>query len=236
MTQEKADMTTVTTFFGGAALAAFMTTGFADPEAEGTSDRYELKQKLESPLPAGFPQPGPPGVAIVKEYPASRAVRTDRMGTAGSNASFWSLFMHIKRNKISMTSPVEFTLDERRLGEIDRGTHMAFFYGDPSTGATGIDSAQGAARVEVVDVPTTAVVSVGIEGPLTSEKVIAAAAALEWALHSLGGLVVRSGSFRLLNYHSPFVPAAKRYYELQLPVRALTAEGSSAGPNERVTL
>ena len=62
----------------------------------------------EAKLPEGFPQPGPVGSVIVKEYPAYRLARTRAGG--GDGGMFMRLFRHIERNDVKMTAPVEMTL------------------------------------------------------------------------------------------------------------------------------
>ena len=66
----------------------------------------------EAELPDGFPDPGPAGKVIVKEYPAYRLARFAALQgqPASQNGMFWPLFQHIKRNDIAMTAPVEMGL------------------------------------------------------------------------------------------------------------------------------
>ncbi|MEY2716113.1 MAG: hypothetical protein RIT24_2456, partial [Planctomycetota bacterium] len=65
--------------------------------------------RIESPLPAGYPEPTPPGAIDLKRYPTVR--RAEYVSSAspgmGMNMGFFPLFNHIKRNDIAMTSPVE---------------------------------------------------------------------------------------------------------------------------------
>ena len=160
----------------------------------------EFEPLVEASLPAGFPLPGPVGKVMLKEYPAYRAARSD-----GRN-SFWTLFSHIKRNDVQMTAPVEMTMDDRMQEKT-----MAFLYERPGQGAAGRDGA-----VDVVDVPPVTVLSIGIRGSRTAEVAAVAKSLLLERLEA-GGFTV-AGEFRTMGYNSPMVPAARQYWELQVPV------------------
>jgi hypothetical protein len=168
-----------------------------------------FKPFIEAALPAGFPDPGPVGEVIIKEYPKYRAARAE-----GGN-SFWTLFNHIKKNKIAMTAPVETTVTEQdgRLKTSD----MAFLYATPALGRAGRDG-----NVEVLDLEPIRVLSYGIRGPMTSAKTRQAKQAIEAQLSRQG--LKRNGEWRLLGYNSPMVPAERRFWELQLPVTPATDE------------
>lgn len=162
-----------------------------------------FQARLEAPLPAGFPGPGPVGRVVRKTYPAYRAARA-----AGGERSFWTLFQHIQTNDVKMTAPVEMTLDEQL-----RSTDMAFLYEHPDQGASG---AQG--RVAVLDLPALEVLSIGLRGDRVEASMKLARRALEERLAKDG--LVPAGAYRTLGYNSPMVPAAERFWELQVPVRA----------------
>jgi uncharacterized surface protein with fasciclin (FAS1) repeats len=164
--------------------------------------RPNFKPIVESSMPEGFPQPGPVGRVIVKEYPRYRMARSD------GSSSFWTLFNHIKRNKISMTAPVEMTMEATETGM--RQIDMAFLYGKRTLGKTGQDG-----RVKVKDVKPATVLSYGMTGPVTKEKVAAARKAIETRL---GTKWVADGDWRMMGYNSPMIPAKMRFYEIQLPV------------------
>ena len=164
-----------------------------------------FKPLIEADLPAGFPAPGPVGEVVLKRYPNYRAARAP-----GGN-SFWTLFNHIKKNKIAMTAPVEMTIAEE--GDDLKRQSMAFLYATPELGKAGRDG-----RVDVVDLPPRSVLSYGIRGPLTDEKKRQAKKAIEERLGRESKTWKRDGEWRLLGYNSPMVPATRRFWELQLPV------------------
>ncbi|MHC4548403.1 MAG: heme-binding protein [Planctomycetota bacterium] len=180
----------------------------ADPEAKPEmKNKSTFEPLLEAPLPAGFPAPGPVGEVVVKDYPSYRAARAE-----GGN-SFWTLFTHIKKHRIAMTAPVEMGLAEPPDGGEMQRQNMAFLYASPDLGKPGRDG-----RVEVVDLKPVRVLSCGIRGPLTREKVEQAKRSIAQRLE--GGGERRAGAWRLLGYNSPMVPATRRFWELQLPVVA----------------
>jgi hypothetical protein len=185
-------------------LASLEPTGKAPSPMKKTT----FQPLIEAPLPAGFPAPGPVGAVALKEYPAYRAARAP-----GGN-SFWTLFLHIKKNNIAMTAPVEMTVAEDG-GTLKRKT-MAFLYASPALGAPGQDG-----RVDVVDVGPLRVLSYGIRGPLTDRKTLRAKQAIEERLRREAGWK-RGGEGRLLGCNSPMVPAERRFWELQLPVERVT--------------
>jgi hypothetical protein len=155
---------------------------------------------LEAPLPEGFPGPGPLGHVVVKSYPRYRAARAK-----GGN-SFWTLFQHIKKNDVQMTAPVEMTMSDE-LREMD----MAFLYEGPEQGEAGLDG-----RVQVLDLEPMTVLSLGMRGNQGREAVSLGRAWIEAVLERDGW--VRAGPWRILGYNSPMVSAARRFWELQLPV------------------
>lgn len=155
---------------------------------------------LEAPLPEGFPGPGPLGHVVVKSYPRYRAARAEGEG------SFWTLFQHIKKNDVQMTAPVEMTMSDE-LREMD----MAFLYEGPEQGEAGLDG-----RVQVLDLEPMTVLSLGMRGNQGREAVSVGRTWIEAVLERDGW--ERAGSWRVLGYNSPMVPAARRFWELQLPV------------------
>jgi hypothetical protein len=156
---------------------------------------------MEAPLPEGFPAPGPVGRVVLKEYPRYRAARAE-----GRN-SFWTLFRHIKKNDVQMTAPVEQTMNDD-MREVD----MAFLYEEPDQGVAGMDG-----KVRVLDHEPLTVLSIGMRGGRDAEMVQRAKTWIEERLAAEG--LKRAGDWRLLGYNSPMVPASKRFWELQLPVR-----------------
>ena len=198
----------------------------AESHAEGRRDAAALFLELEldavrrdlafvrvdeAPLPLGFPEPTPVGELRVQRYPAHRLARVPMEGGEDGRA-FWRLLRHIQRRDVSMTAPVETTLAEDGRG----GRAMAFLYGRPAQGAAGEDG-----PVEVVDAAPLAAVSLGCRGPEVPEQVARGVEELERWLAARGDAWERAGPPRVLGYNSPFVPAARRYWEVQIPVRAV---------------
>ena len=161
-----------------------------------------FKPRMEASLPKGFPEPGPVGHVIVKRYPQYRAARAE-----GGPMAFWTLFQHIKQNKVEMTAPVEMTMDGAM-----RARDMAFLYERPDQGSAG---KQG--RVDVLDLEPLTVISIGMRGARTAADMETAKQLLEARMAAEGWQ--RAGAFRTLGYNSPMVPAAEQYWEFQVPVR-----------------
>ena len=88
----------------GAALAGCWATGRATSAADD-----EFQPIVEAPMPAGFPEYTPVGQIEVKPYP------TYRMAKADGGSSFWTLFSHIKKNKIAMTAPVKQEVSSEKI-------------------------------------------------------------------------------------------------------------------------
>jgi uncharacterized surface protein with fasciclin (FAS1) repeats len=190
-------------------------------DGDATARAWELRRALdaavgnesfrplvEAPLPEGFPMPGPLGRVVVKSYPRYRAARAEGRGT------FWTLFNHIKRNNVQMTAPVEMTMDDSM-----RAKDMAFLYEGPKQGAAG---RQG--RVAVLDLEAVTVLSFGMRGMRSRESVKLAREALLEQVRRDGWEV--AGEWRLMGYNSPMVPAARRFWELQVPVKPLASATS----------
>lgn len=163
----------------------------------------------EAPLPAGFPEPTPVGEIVLVTYPGHRLARTS-MDLLGENTAFWRLFRHIQANRVAMTAPVEMTYDAAAR----RRTAMAFLYEHAAQGRAGERGA-----VEVLDVPPSMALSLGRRGRERAADVRAALVELERRLAEFHPEFERAGEPRLLGYNSPMVPDARRYYEIQLPVR-----------------
>lgn len=196
------------------------TTPPADPDDAGVMIR-------EASLPEGFPAPGKINEVVVKQYPAYRmakvaAADVETRGRRGQDGMFGVLFRHIKSHDIPMTAPVEMQYPTEPVEGDAAGTEapapapvmMGFLYGAPSWGEAGRDGV-----VDVVDVPAMTVVSVGVRGGYTNERVAAAVEKLRAFIADSGGKYEAAGPPRLLGYNSPFVPAFLRYGEVQVPVR-----------------
>ncbi len=158
----------------------------------------------ESPLPHGWPQPGPFNQVARKHYPAYRAAFTT---AASPNRGFWRLFSHIKQQEIPMSAPVEMKLDAAAAHGMPM-EEMAFLYQERHVGHAGAAGNQ----VEVRDVPARTALSYAWQGARDSAAITDARAALDAALardHT------QATGYRLLGYNSPFVPAAQQTHELQ---------------------
>jgi hypothetical protein len=174
-----------------------------------------FRPKMEAPLPAGFPQPGPVGQVIVKQYPAYRAARTTmRDDGRGQNSAFNKLFRHITSNDVKMTAPVEMRYDNANDAASPEPVSMAFLYEAPDQGMAGTDGA-----VEVVDLPAMTVVSVGIRGSYTTEQMQRAKSKLDGYLKQHAETLRADGPPRYMGYNSPFVLPHLRYGEVQIPVK-----------------
>ena len=156
----------------------------------------------EAPLPKGWPEPGPYGEVVRKKLPAYRAAFTTAGGRGGS---FWTLFLHIKKNEIPMTAPVEMAMEAE--GDEMKMASMAFLYQNDEVGTPGTSGA-----VEVKDVPAAEVLSYAWQGGDSAEKVKLAKTKLE---EKLIAEKREASSYRLLGYNGPGTPREKSTWELQ---------------------
>jgi len=158
----------------------------------------------ESPLPDGWPEPGPYNQVVRKKYPAYRAAFSPG---GGVNRPFGRLFRHIQRNNIPMTAPVEMKIDAdvKRAGDIQE---MAFLYQHPGVGNAGAADD----LVEVRDMPAVETLSYAWQGPRNNAAIIKARAAIDAELAKQN---LQPVGFRLFGYNSPFVPRARQTHELQ---------------------
>jgi hypothetical protein len=179
---------------------------------ESTREILAFRPLLEAKQPAGFPSPGALGEVQLKSYPSYRMARTAMDRSDNDPRAFFTLFNHISQNNIEMTAPVEMTYQTEQ-GKL-AGESMAFLYEDPRLGETGKQD-----RVEVRDVPPKTVVSVGIRGNDSVRQIAAARAQLERWLELHQEQYQVDGPVRVLGYNSPMVPAARRFAEVQIPVR-----------------
>ncbi len=192
----------------------------------------------EAAMPKGFPEPGPVGEVVIKDYPAYRLARvvSGRNGIpAGSGGMFRPLFNHIKRNDIPMTAPVEIGYPAQAAKrpshkpsakDISAAESMAFLYANPSRGQTGADPSDQ--RVVVEDVPAMTVVSIGVRGRYTDASFAEALDRLRAWVADNPGKVRIVGPPRYLGYNSPFMLSFLRYAEVQLPVERLEPPPATA--------
>jgi hypothetical protein len=204
-------------------IAALCTLGILRAAPVNAADPPPPKPMMiaEARLPEGFPPPGPVGEVIVKTYPEHRLARAQ----GGRDGSFMTLFRHIKRNEIAMTSPVEMPL----LDGADRGDGgMAFLYASKSLGTPGPDPADAAVVVE--DIPETTVASVGTRGSYSRQT-------FDRGLGRVRAWLAEhpdweeAGSPRTLAYNSPFVPGMLKYSEVQVPIRPRPTEPAGSPPS-----
>jgi len=171
--------------------------------------RFEPKE--EAPLPEGFPELTPVGEIRLQQYPKYRLAKTEM--TLLEGRAFWTLFNHIKEREIAMTSPVEMTYAADEKGT--KKSTMSFLYRSTEQGEIGT-----ADKVEVVDVPAQAAISLGIRGSANRERVADAKRRLENWLQVHNDEYEASGPLRVMNHNSPFVAESKQYSEVQIPVRS----------------
>jgi hypothetical protein len=178
--------------------------------------------RIESPLPAGYPEPTPPGAIDIKRYPTVRRAEFVSSGSpaSGMNMGFFPLFNHIKKKDIAMTSPVE--MDYRGMWDIETGKRepdttpswtMSFLYRTAELAPTGKDG-----NVAVVDRPEMTVVSVGMNGPYGTgvmEKGLGLLA--EWLRTNPEWEVC--GDPRAFHYNGPYIQNRVKWSEIQIPVR-----------------
>jgi hypothetical protein len=198
----------------------------ADLVRERTLD-LAFAPKVESPRPSGFPDATPVGEIAVLDYPVYRLARTGMPGGmfGGRNGAFWKLFQHIQRNEIPMTAPVEMAYGSDASGEHMRS--MAFLYATTQVGKLGTDGS-----VEVVDVPANRVASLGLRGTGDEASFTRALVLLrDWlAAHPEW---VENGAPRAMAWNSPMVPDARRFFEVQIPIRAPDPNGQAVKPTSQ---
>ena len=167
--------------------------------AEAKTESYVNEAKL----PEGWPVPGPYNEVTKKEYPVYRVAVTEN---GGRTRAFWTLFSHIQSKSISMTAPVEMTMEEKE-GAM-KMTAMGFLYQSTSVGALGADGE----KVEVTDVPALTALSYAWQGENSKKAVAEARVALD---AELARQKLEAEGYRILGYNGPNVPKTKRTHELQ---------------------
>lgn len=176
----------------------------------------------DAPLAEGFPDATRPGAVEVKRYPAYRSAvaKIDRATTASGDLMFFSLFNHINRNKIEMTAPVINTYLTPRMIETPGAqgeATMEFVYRSPKEGKAGPDGV----AVEVKDHPAQRFVCLGYQGAMSEAEMREGVAKLRAWLDEHKAEWVADGAPRRLGYHGPMTPAARRLWEVQIPVKAV---------------
>jgi hypothetical protein len=187
-------------------------------QAAALAGDLSFRPVAEAELPAGVP-----GFAVLDEievrtYPTYRMVKTAMKG--GSMGAFWPLFNHIKDNEIAMTTPVQ--VDYAEDGERQREASMAFLYGSPDLGPLRKDGA-----VEVVDVPPLTVLTLGSRGYDRKSRVEELRERLEAWLADHPEWQT-AGPMRTMGYNSPSVAGARRYFEVQIPIKPKAGKAQDA--------
>jgi len=167
-----------------------------------------FRMKKEADLPKGFPEPGALGEIHLKQYPEYRLARA----ASQTDNAFFTLFNHIKSNKIEMTAPVEMRFDEadQKYQQID----MAFLYGAPDWGKLG-DAGKG---VTVQDIPAMTTVAIGLTGDFDRNSSTYIDALEAWVARHAPDYE-RDGKVRVMGYNSPFVWKSQRFFEIEIPVK-----------------
>jgi hypothetical protein len=184
-----------------------------------SAEILNFRMKKEADLPKGFPEPGSLGEIHLKQYPAYRLARA----ASKADSAFFTLFNHIKANKIEMTAPVEMRFDnaDQKYQQID----MAFLYGEPDWGKLG-DAGKG---VTVQDIPEMTTVAIGLTGDFDPKSATYIDALEAWlARHAPE--YERDGKVRVMGYNSPFVWKSQRFFEIEIPVKKRAASAEIAKP------
>jgi hypothetical protein len=196
-------------------------------------------------LPAGYPNPTPPGAVELKRYPSVR--RAEYTGTGnnrmGRNIGFWPLFQHIQKHDIPMTSPVEMDFHSAKVADADAPAAkepsakepdaaapskwtMSFLYRTADLNKTGTEGS-----VVVADAPPVTVISVGTRGSYSQDS-------LEDSLNILAAALAQNpdwranGSPRALYYNGPDTRENNLWGEVQIPIVPRNNPGSAAGTSE----
>jgi len=192
-------------------LTAFVVRAFRSVTISRAS-AADFEPIKEAEMPAGFPEYTRVGNIEVKEYPEYRKAWTSGAG------EFWKLFQHIKENQIQMTAPVELDYGDPSAEKCERRS-MAFLHERPNQGSVGDHGC-----VSVTDVPGMKVVSIGCRG---NQSFAAVAEARGKLLNYLANNEPRyeiAGPVRVLGYNSPFVPRARNFFEVQIPVKRANSD------------
>jgi hypothetical protein len=196
-------------------------------EATRTGETYRCGNSVvETSLPAGYPAPTPPGAIDLKRYPSVRRAEGSRRSAPdrGRNGAFFSLFRHIQRRDIAMTSPVEMDYPgwSGDASSAPQAWTMSFLYRTPDTGPM-----ERSGDVRVVDTMPLTVVSVGLRGKYgraTEDRGLQQLSAWldgqdQWE---------RAGSPRALYYNGPYIRDSRKWAEIQIPVRPAGAASTSS--------
>lgn len=178
---------------------------------EGAMLDLSFEPRIEAPVPVGWPAPTTVNELMVLDYPAYRLARAPMSGQMRTNNAFWKLFRHIESNQIPMTAPVETTYSATK-GE-EEPQWMAFLYQSTQQGSLGKDG-----EVEIVDLPAARVLSIGRRGSMSERAMKSSRTEMDGWLAANPQWEV-CGPMRSMGWNSPMVPDARRYWEIQLPIR-----------------
>ena len=192
-------------------------------DAESAAESLTFRPRMEAALAEGYPNPTRVNAIEVKTLPAYRMAVTS-MQDRGDDRAFWSLFGHIQKEGIAMTTPVRMDYGEAASGDDPSTVQMAFLYRRPTMGTLGDDAAL---PVEVVDVPPQTVASIGLRGSSDDDEAIrdAAAKLREWV--AADGSYAIDGPMQVNGYNGPMTPVDQRIAEVQLPVRKVESAESA---------
>ncbi len=165
---------------------------------------------MEASTPRGWPAFTPVSEVKLQRYPKYRMAYVKK-GDIPAGGEFFTLFLHIKRNEIAMTAPVEMSMGGTGIDDM---TQMAFLYENTDLGTLGPDN-----KVTVVDVEPMEAVSVGGRGAWTEQSMSQARALIDGWLAAHPNYEAAS-DLRVMGYNSPMMAREKAYYEVQLPVKA----------------
>ena len=193
------------------------------PPLRGEDDTKAVEPEAadsDAPLPEGWPGAAEPGRVEVKTYPAYRSAlaRAGDASLKADNVLFFMLFNHIQQHDDAMTSPVDNTYRSPALVEEPGGTGemtMEFLYRTPTQGETG----PGSLAVRVDDHPASIFVCLGMQGDLDDSRLREGVKTLRAWLVEHEGEWAQDGPPRRLGYHGPMTPAARRRWEVQIPIR-----------------
>ena len=195
-------------------------TEILDRALQHADEARQFSPHLEAPLPDGWPKPSLPGLIRIKSYPAVRAAWV--RGPVGNNRQFMALFRHIQDRQIAMTGPVVMGYSAQANTKLaESPDSMAFLYRRVDQ-----DSKGQFGRVQVEDEGPQRVVSIGLTGSYRERNFQTAAAKLQdWlSAHKEWEPV---GPVRVLAYNSPFMLFWRKYSEVQIPIRAVTAQAAA---------
>jgi len=177
---------------------------------------FAYNSSASAPLPDGFPPPTPDGKILVKRYPAYRAATFRYQGelSLAANRAFSPLFNHISSNNISMTSPVVTRYPTSTTGsEEELGTaKVSFLYR-----TNDIYPNEIASNIEIEDISSTIVVSLGLQGSYSYQSYIDSLQKLkDWLARHPEYRAV--GSPRRFFYDGPYIPDYFKRSEIQIPI------------------